>query len=133
MPVGQLCAGLGVSLCKETYEFSIGARVGFQQERMRATLKASRNKDSSLTLSTTYTLQTSTDPGTPSNHVFLTPILNVKYSETANIQFNVSNCSATRDNIITWSLTAQDNVNAFSINTYMDVKFMEVGHGLDYQ
>jgi hypothetical protein len=79
-----------------------------------------------MTVSTTYTLRTSADPATPSNHLFLMPVLNVKYSETADIQFNVSTCSTSRDDVTTWALESQDNTNLFSVTTYWDIEQTEV-------
>ena len=94
---------------------------------MWADIKSSANTDSSLTLSMSFSMSTSQDSGLPSGHLFVTPALTVKFSETRIISYNTSSCSADEDTIITWALGKDaGNLKSFTLKAYTDITDSEV-------
>jgi len=94
---------------------------------LRASLKANSNHDESLTLTTRFSLKTSGDSGLPSGHLIVTPSLTVKFSETRVISYNLTECKAHSDTIITWSLGDDGtNLNSFTLKAYGDIVGSEV-------
>jgi len=104
-------------------ESSLGTEQG--SEHLQATLKASNNHDDSLTLTTKFSLKTSAE--LPSGHLVVTPALTVKFSETRDISFNITECESHNDTIITWSLgDGGPNLNSFTLKAYNDIADAEV-------
>eukprot|EP00045_Choanoeca_perplexa_P006861 m.59743 g.59743 ORF g.59743 m.59743 type:complete len:2336 (-) comp13823_c0_seq5:1666-8673(-) len=122
-----VCIGIGVQGCNEVASIAGKAGVDYESHHLRATVKASGNKDSSATITTQFTLSTSRDYGVPSGHLFVTPSLTVKFSETRVITYNLTRCQAGADTIITWAL-GQDgnNLNSFTLKSYNDIKSSEI-------
>jgi hypothetical protein len=50
----------------------------------------------------------------------------IKFAETRVISYNLTACAAESDTLITWALSAEENINSFAINTVSDIKGIEV-------
>ena len=103
------CFGLGASLCVKSLEVEghLSARVDITK-----TWTKDQYHSDSATLTYNFDYTTSHDAAVAGimSDMFLTPSLNVKFSISALIGFNASTCSATYQDIITWSLDSDKNV-----------------------
>jgi hypothetical protein len=105
----QKCVGLGASVCDTVVAaegmvgpyFSISKSWTYSEEH-----------STSATVSYSFEYATSDDIEKAGNRsdMFLTPSLNVKFSKSAEISFDMAACAAGYNEIVTWSLDSESNV-----------------------
>ncbi len=71
------------------------------------------------TMTYSFEYSTSDDPETAGkkSDMFLTPALNVKFSKSADVKFDLATCSASANIITTWSLDSDSNVPVWTAVT----------------
>ncbi|EDQ84448.1 uncharacterized protein MONBRDRAFT_12796 [Monosiga brevicollis MX1] len=95
--------------------------------KVSADIEGKKNRDDSVTFTTTISIQTSEDLGVPSSPVFVTPALTVKYTETKEVIFDMDACDVSIIDKVTWSLDDKSkNTNSFTIKLYGDIKDAEI-------
>jgi hypothetical protein len=106
---GTKCDGVGIAVCLKMQEIE-GHVIGYTD--IVNTWASAHESSTAATISYSYEYTTSDDPETAGKKadVFLTPALNVKFSKSANISFDLKTCTASAVEIITWSLDSEKNV-----------------------
>ncbi len=103
------CIGFGASIC-----FNAAKTEGLLRPYFAfsvADLEAEEDTTSAaIVYSYDYTTSDDIEKAGLKSDMFLTPSLNVKFSKSAEIGFNLTTCAATSKEIITWSLDSETNV-----------------------
>lgn len=82
-----------------------------------------------MTVTFSFSLETSSEPSSPQDHLYVIPTLSIVYSKATEISYDFDNCSAASKETTVWSLDPGDpsNVPSFTVKTYSDVREREVG------
>ena len=113
--------------CVETIDYHSHLGVAADINSLEGKIKTSGNKDGSLQVTTTFTLETSDYSGTPSDHLVVVPSLVVKFAEVRVVSFNFTSCESNVDTEIQWTLDKANEIGAFSIKSYKFIEIEEVG------
>ncbi|EDQ87632.1 uncharacterized protein MONBRDRAFT_37822 [Monosiga brevicollis MX1] len=120
---GTVMESCALVACVETIDYHSHLGVAADINSLEGKIKTSGNKDGSLQVTTTFTLETSDYSGTPSDHLVVVPSLVVKFAEVRVVSFNFTSCESNVDTEIQWTLDKANEIGAFSIKSY---KFIEI-------
>ena len=104
-----MCIGVGAAECEDLLHLTL-AKGDYSGSSSADNYGEEHSSSAVLTFAFEYS--TSDDPSKAGNSsdMFLTPSLNIKFSESANISFDTAACSGASKTIYTWSLDSPSNV-----------------------